>query len=166
MEVAMYKTLVRAIVRKGIRELNAGNPTFLLKMALPDAELRFPGDNSWARMFRPVVKGREPHATHRGIDECRAFAQAFVDAGLRFEVEDILVNGPPWRTRVCIRAHDFLVDHDGKDVYNNRAAMFLEMRWGQLVIWEDYEDTERVAAWDRKRGTDAPTPGPALTSAG
>lgn len=153
----MYKALVRALVRRGIRELNAGDPTFMLKMAAPDVELRFPGDNSWARMFRPVVKGREPHASHRGIDECRAFADAFVDLGIQFELEDILVNGPPWRTRVCVRAHDFLAGPDGEDVYNNRAAMFLEMRWGKLRVWEDYEDSERVAAWDRERDNEAPT---------
>jgi ketosteroid isomerase-like protein len=65
----MYKTLVRALVRHGFARINAGDPGFLLRMAAPDAVLCFPGDNSWARMFRPVVKGRDPHGTHVGIDE-------------------------------------------------------------------------------------------------
>ncbi len=39
----------------------------------------------------------------------------------------------------------------GGDRYNNRAVAILELRWGKLVVWEDYEDTERVAAWDRAR---------------
>ena len=37
---------------------------------------------------------------------------------------------------------------DQGDVYNNRAVLFLELRWGRLVRWEDYEDPERIAAWD------------------
>jgi ketosteroid isomerase-like protein len=147
----MYKAIVRALVRKGLRELSAGKPDFILGMAAPDAELSFPGDNSWAAMFRPVEKGRERHVTHRGIAECRAFAERFGSEGIQFgEPEDILVNGPPWHTRVAVRVHDFKPGPSG-DVYTNRAVAFLELRWGKIVRWEDYEDTERVAAWDAAR---------------
>jgi hypothetical protein len=106
-------------------------------------------------MFRPVVKGRLPHDTHRGLDECRAFADAFVEQRIQFVIEDILVTGPPWRTRVAIRLHDFAVAGDGTDAYTNRAVAFLELRWGRLVVWEDYEDTERSAEWDSRRGAAA-----------
>jgi len=147
----MYKATVRALVRHGIGCLNAGDPEFLLRLAAPDAELAFPGDNSWAAMHRSVRKGREPHVTHRGIEECRAFAERFAAEGLQFTIEDILVNGPPWRTRVAVRAHDFLPGPEG-DRYTNRVVAFLELRWGRLVRWEDYEDTERVAEFDRQSG--------------
>jgi ketosteroid isomerase-like protein len=154
----MYKAIVRALVRKGLRELNAGNPEVILGLAAPAVELAFPGDNSWATMFRPTVKGRARHATHRGVDECRAFAERFVGEGIQFTVEDILVNGPPWHTRVAVRAHDFKESSDGSgDVYANRAVSFLELRWGKITRWEDYEDTERVAAWDAARAH-APSP--------
>ena len=146
----MYKASVRALLRHGIRRLNDGDPSFLLRFAAPDAEIVFPGDNSWAEMHRPVQKGRQPHATHRGIEECRSFAERFVDEGVEFVIEDILVNGPPWNTRVALRAHDFVGDDHG-DLYNNRVVAFIEMRWGRLVRWEDYEDTERIAAWDEAR---------------
>jgi hypothetical protein len=151
----MYKFAVRSLVRKGLRELNRGNPGFIMGMAARDAELAFPGENSWSTMFRPVHKSRARHATHCGIVECRAFADRFVAEGIQFgEPEDILVNGPPWRTRVAIRVHDFKVDpNTGSDVYANRAVAFLELRWGKIVRWEDYEDTERVAAWDASRAT-------------
>lgn len=141
----MYKATVRRLVRHGISRLNAGDPSFLLRRAAPDAELRFPGDNSWAAMFRPVEKGAAPHATHRGIDECRAFADRFVAEGHRLEVEDILVNGAPWHTRIAVRCQSF------GPGYENRAVAFLELRWGRLRAWEDYEDTERVAALDARR---------------
>jgi len=52
---------------------------------------------------------------------------------------------------VAVRAHDFIPGPDG-DRYNNRAVAFLELRWGRLVRWEDYEDTERVAEFDRRSG--------------
>lgn len=63
-----------------------------------------------------------------------------------------MVNGPPWRTRVALRVHDYALADDGTDAYNNRAVAFLELRWGRLVCWEDYEDSERTAAWDVRRG--------------
>ena len=62
-------------------------------------------------------------------------------------VTDILVNGPPWNMRVAVRAHDFRAGPNGDD-YNNRVVAFLELRWGRLRCWEDYEDTERIARWD------------------
>jgi ketosteroid isomerase-like protein len=149
----MYKAIVRMMVRRNVAQLNAGNATPMLKMASPDIELRFPGDNSWSTMFRPVVKGRAAHATHRGLDECRAFADRFAANGIQFELEDILVNGGPWNTRVAMRLHSFLPAADG-DRYNNRAVAVLELKWGKLVAWEDYEDTERVAAWDAQTTSD------------
>jgi ketosteroid isomerase-like protein len=144
----LYKASIRALMRHSIKRLNAGDPGLLLRLAAPDAELAFPGNNSWATMYRPVAKGRQRHVTHRGLEECRGFAQRFVDEGIQFVIEDILVNGPPWNTRIALRVHDYIPGADGLDRYNNRAVAFLEVRWGRLVSWEDYEDTERVAAWD------------------
>ena len=153
----VYAALVRRLIRRSIDKLNAGDAGALLAMAAPHAVLRFPGDNQMARMFRPVAKGRRPHDTHRGLQECRAFADAFVERRIQFVLEDILVNGPPWRTRVAIRLHDFAPAPDGTDDYTNRAVAFLELRWGRLLVWEDYEDTERSADWDTRRdvGVDA-----------
>jgi ketosteroid isomerase-like protein len=146
----MYKTAVRALIRHGIGRPNDGDPSFLLRLASSEMEIAFPGENSWASMHRPVEKGRHRYATHRGIDECRAFADRFVQEGLHFEIEDILVNGGPWNTRVALRAHDHRPGPEG-DEYNNRVVAFLEIKWGRLVSWEDYEDTERIAVWDRHR---------------
>ena len=146
----MYKASIRALMRYSINKLNQGDYSLMLKLAHPDFELSFPGQNSWATMFRPQHLGRDRHATHRGIDEATAFAERFVAERIQFEIEDILVNGPPWNTRIALLVHDFIAGHDG-DTYNNRAMLFLEVRWGRLVRWEDYEDTERVAAWDAAR---------------
>ena len=118
-------------------------------MASPDFELAFPGHNSWATMFGPTEKGRARHVTHKGIDQGSAFGERFVANGVQFRIEDILVNGPPWNTRIALRVQSFIPGERGKpDVYNNRAVAMLDIRWGRLLRWEDYEDTERVAAWD------------------
>jgi ketosteroid isomerase-like protein len=144
----VYKAIVRARVRRGIQRLNEGNAEFVLRLAAPDLELAFPGDNSWAAMYRPVEKSRERHVTHRGVTEVRAFAQRFIAAGIQYKIDDILVNGPPWNTRVAMRAVDWTVGPDGADAYSNRMVSFLELRWGKIVSWEVYEDTQRVTAWD------------------
>jgi hypothetical protein len=70
----MYKAAIRALVRRSLAALSEGDPSSVLRMATPDSALVFPGDNSWAAMFRPVEKGRAPHVTHHGLAECRAFA--------------------------------------------------------------------------------------------
>ncbi len=150
MEVSMYKAAIRRLVRRGISRLNGGDPSFLLRLATTDAEIAFPGDNSWAAMQRPVEKGRHRHATHRGLAECRSFAERFASEGIQFVIEDILVNGPPWNTRVAVRAHDY-IPGNGDDVYNNRVVAFMEIKWARLHRWEDYEDTQRVSAWDSAR---------------
>ena len=154
----MYKAAVRKLVRLGIQRLNDGDPAMLLRMASPDVEFTFPGNNSWAAMFRPVEKGRGAHVTHRGREECRTFADRFVAERLHLEIEDILVNGPPWHLRVAVRAHDYQVGPDGRDQYNNRAIDFMEMRWGRIVRWELYEDSERSATWDEEFGPGAGAP--------
>jgi ketosteroid isomerase-like protein len=159
----MYKATVRALMRHAIDRLNDGDPGLMMKMAASDAVIEFPGENSWSQMFRPVVRGRDPHATHRGVDECRAFAERFVSERIQFVVEDILVNGPPWNTRIALRIHDYKLGPDGADEYTNRAVAFLTVRWGRLTRWEDYEDTERVAMWDATRGHEVSDPS---TSAG
>ena len=154
----MYKTATRALMRRSVQRLNAGDASPLLKLATPEVTIAFPGDNSWSTMFRPTVVARERHVTHDGIDECRAFANRFVEHGIQFQNEDILVNGPPWNMRIALRVQSFVpaADGDGPDDYANRAVALLEVRWGRLVAWEDYEDTSRVAAWDRQRAVTSP----------
>ena len=150
----MYKATVRALIKHGMTQLERGNPEFLFRLASPDVELAFPGDNSWSTVHRAARPGRDRHVTHRGVDECRAFAQRFIEVGINYRIEDILVNGPPWNMRVAVRAYDYIEGADGVDDYNNRAVSMLEMRWGRLIRWETYEDTQRLADWDARHGAD------------
>jgi ketosteroid isomerase-like protein len=146
---SMYKVAVRALIRRNIRALNEGNYGPTLAMFDQDAELTFPGDNSWARQVRVPQPGREPFATHRGRAEIETFLRTYVDNRIQMEVEDILVNGPPWNTRVAVRVHDWIRGADGNDVYANRAVLMVRTTWGKIRSQEDYEDSERAAALDR-----------------
>jgi ketosteroid isomerase-like protein len=146
----VYKAAVRLLIRRNIDRLNQGDHRSTLAMFAPDATLAFPGDNSWASMFRAVDKGRDAFVTHRGREEIERFLQRYAAEGLHMVVDDILVNGPPWNTRCAVRVHHWIAGPEGEDVYNNRAVLFVRSRWGRLIEQEDYEDTERVAAHDRR----------------
>jgi ketosteroid isomerase-like protein len=144
----MYKATVRFLIRRTVRQMNDGDYRAALATFADDATLAFPGDNSWANQHRQTEKGRLRFDTHRGRAEIEAFLRRYVDAGIQMEVEDILVNGPPWKTRVAVRVRDWVEGPDGDDVYNNRAVLFVNSSWGKIRAQEDYEDCERAAAFD------------------
>ena len=144
----MYKTAVRWMIRRNINALNHGDAGPVLGMFASDAELYFPGINSWSGQFRRPVIGRRPFASHRGRDEIAAFLRRYTGDGIQMAIEDILVNGPPWNTRIAVRANVWAQDPDGGDVYNNRAVLMIVARWGKIRSQEDYEDTERATAFD------------------
>jgi ketosteroid isomerase-like protein len=131
----MYKAAVRWMIRRNARALAEGNVKPLLAGYADNAVLVFPGQNSWG-------------GEHRGKAAIEAFVHRFVDVGLVGEVHDILVNGPPWRTTVCVLFTDRVVDDAGTLVYNNRAILFGRIVWGKIVYQEDFEDTHKVEAFD------------------
>jgi len=101
-----------------------------------DAVLVFPGVSSWS-------------GEHRGKPAIEAFLRRFLDAGLSGTAQDILVNGPPWRTSVCVVFCDRALDAAGAVVYENRVTVLARVAWGKIVHHEDFLDTQRVEALDR-----------------
>jgi ketosteroid isomerase-like protein len=155
----VYKAAVRMLFRRNIERLNQGDYGPILAMFQPDATLAFPGDNSWSRQFREPQTGREPHVTHRGRTEIEAFLARYVEHGIQMQVEDILVNGPPWNMRAAARVHDWIVGESGEDIYANRAVLTVRARWGKIYEQEDYESTERVSAYDARVDDAVPSAG-------
>jgi ketosteroid isomerase-like protein len=153
----MYKALVRRLIRRSIRLLNEGSYDAALAVFASDATLSFPGDNSWSSEFRAPNLDRESFATHRGKGEIEAFLRRYVSTGMQMTVEDILVNGPPWNTRVAVRVNHGIVA-DGLTLYTNRAVLLARISWGKIRAQEDYEDTERVASFDREHTDHAGRP--------
>ena len=150
----MYKATVRWMIKRNIAKLNTGDYGPSLAMYTADATLTFPGSNSWSTMFRPHERGRAAHPTHRGRNEIEAFMRRYTAHGIQMVVDDILVNGPPWHARAAVRCHDWIPGDGGGDVYDNRAVMWVETRWGRIVEHEDYEDTERTLAYDELRAAE------------
>ena len=149
MEVGMYKALVRMLIRRNIRALNEGRYQPGLAMFAADAELTFPGDNTWSRQHRVPQRGRDASPTHKGRTEIEAFLRRYVAHHIHMEVEDILVNGPPWTTRAAVRVRHWIGGPAGADLYANRAVLMVRTSWGKIRSQEDYEDTDRVAAFDK-----------------
>jgi ketosteroid isomerase-like protein len=132
----MYKWAVRRQIRKNIEALGRGDPEPLLRGYADDAVLVFPGETSWG-------------GEHRGRGAIEHFLRRFIAAGLVGDAEDILVNGPPWRTRIAVVFADRAGDEAGNEVYANRAVLYAAARWGKITRQEDFEDTHKVEAFDR-----------------
>jgi ketosteroid isomerase-like protein len=132
----MYKSAVKWMIRKNIRALRSGDLRPLLSGYADDALLVFPGVSSWS-------------GEHKGRLAIERFLNRFVRVGLSGEVEEILVNGPPWRTVICVVFVDMAKDPGGNVVYDNRVVLFARARWGKVTYQEDFLDTQRVEAFDR-----------------
>lgn len=131
----MYKWAVRLMIRRNIAAMGRGDYGPLLSGYADDAVLVFPGQSSWS-------------GEHRGKAAIEAFLQRFLAAGLHGEAHDILVNGPPWRTLVCVLFTDRAENAQGNVVYENRVALVGRARWGRITYQEDYLDTHQVTAFD------------------
>jgi ketosteroid isomerase-like protein len=131
----MYKAAVRRMIRRSEQDLRAGNYEPTLARFADEAVLVFPGRSSWAGHYR-------------GKEAIEGFLQRFLGVGLAGQTHDILVNGPPWRMRVCVLFTDQASDVDGNLVYENRVVLFAKARWGKIVYQEDFLDTQRVESFD------------------
>jgi ketosteroid isomerase-like protein len=128
----VYAWIVRLMIRRNVRRANAGDVDALLRAYARDAVLVYPGRHSWA-------------GEYRGRPEVERFLRRFVSVGIRGEAHEILVNGPPWNTRVAVFVHDWIPGADGRDVYSNRAVLRVHTRWGRITAQEDYEDSDVYA---------------------
>mgnify|MGYP001796573115 CR=1 FL=1 len=126
----MYKTAVRWLIRRNIRALNSGRFEPALAMFAADADLTFPGDNTWSRQYREPRAGRTAFPTHKGRAEIESFLRRYTELGIQMEVEDILVNGPPWHTRPPVRAHTRLSVSDVLRRTANHAVPLVRPLWG------------------------------------
>jgi ketosteroid isomerase-like protein len=130
----MFSWLAGAVLRRNMASLNRGDYAPLLRLDAPDVRFRFPGDSSWAT----ELAGRE---------DLGRWLQRFVDTGLEIHADEVVVQGPPWNMRLCIRGTDHLDTEDGR-VYENRYVIWGRIAWGRLRDYEVYEDTQASKALD------------------
>ena len=132
----MYAWLARMLVRRSLRFHEARDVEGLLKTYADDVHFSFPGKNTWA-------------IDTRDKEDIRAWLQRFHRAGLVLDVHDILIAGPPWNTRVALVFTDHARGPDDKVVYENRGVILARGKWGKITDYTVFEDTEKVAEFDR-----------------
>jgi ketosteroid isomerase-like protein len=131
----VFSWLAKRVIRRNMDRLNAGDPSALLAFDAEDVRFRFPGDSSWAGEFH-------------GKAELEPWLRRFADTGLQIRADEVVAQGPPWRTTVCVRGTDHLDGPDGRRVYENRYVIWGRMSWGRLSDYEVYEDTQASSALD------------------
>lgn len=126
----MYKFIVRTKVRSTFERINSGDYMPMIDGLAPEFEYRFHGDHA--------LGGRR---TSRA-SMIRWWERATtLLPGARFDLQDILVSGPPWRTRVAVRS---LVSGGlpGGIPYRNTVFQFLSLSWGKVTSVETVEDLQ------------------------
>lgn len=134
--------LLRAVTqafRANVRALNRGDYRPLLRLYAPDAVLRFnEGEHRWA-------------GEHRGRAAIERFLRDYVAAGVRGEILDVAMSGPPWAMTLFARFDDGATTPDREELYRNRVAIVLRTRWGRIVEQDDfYEDTRRIETFEAR----------------
>ncbi|MFT4259150.1 nuclear transport factor 2 family protein [Microbacterium sp.] len=126
----MYKTIVRSQVRRVFDRINHGDYLAMVDGLADEFVYVFHGDHALGgRRTSREAMIRWWERTLRLLP------------GARFEVEDVLVVGGPWRTRVATRAQVSGTLPDGS-VYANTVFQFLTLRWGKVTNVETVEDLQ------------------------
>ncbi|HUA70907.1 MAG TPA: nuclear transport factor 2 family protein [Solirubrobacteraceae bacterium] len=136
---ALLPRLALLKLRSDVRRLNAGDYMPLLTGYDDDAVLHFnDGPHRWA-------------GDHRGKPEIERFLREFTAAGVKGEIRELWIEGPPWAATLIARFDDRATGPNGEELYANRAVIVARTRWGKIVEHEDfYEDTGRILDFDEK----------------
>ncbi|MEU4291311.1 nuclear transport factor 2 family protein [Kribbella sp. NPDC026596] len=125
----MYHRVVAGQVRKAFAEISAGNWEAMVAGMAPNFSYTFYGDHALAGQ-------RHTHdALRRWWERCFRLLP-----NTRFEVQDILVAGWPWNTRVATAVTVHVGVVDGSQ-YENVVHQFLRIRWGKITEVRTLEDT-------------------------
>ena len=139
----MNHWIVERLLRGVYARLSEGDCAPMLQALAPRFEYRFEGDSPiggvrrslpamqqwWARMYR-------------------------LFPGLHFTVQDIVVRGWPWHTRIFTLL-EFAKPLPGGTRYTNVVMQRMVMRWGRVTQIHTLEDTQRCArllAWKAREG--------------
>jgi ketosteroid isomerase-like protein len=128
----VYRWLVRLLVPRVLLQIIRGR-TWLTRLTFaPDAEFVFPGRHSYS-------------ADYRSRPDIDAWLRDFAAIRPNYEVLDIVVGGPPWRTRIAIRFRDAIAPD-----YTNEGMHWMVMRWGRVVHERVFVDTQLIEAWETR----------------
>lgn len=121
--------IVASKTRTTWRRIADGDLEAASDMADADMRFRFVGDTALG-------------ADLRGKEAFLAWFRAAAERlpGLTFRVDDVLVGGWPWDTRVAVRLAISAPLPDGT-TYHNEGVQWLRLRWGRMVNDWVLEDT-------------------------
>jgi ketosteroid isomerase-like protein len=136
---ALLPRLALIKLRRDLRRLNDGDYKPLLAGYADDAVLHFnEGPHRWS-------------GDHRGKPAIERFLREFTAAGLKGEIRDLWIGGPPWAMTLIARFDDRATGPDGEELYSNRVVILARTRWGKIVEHDDfYADTGRILAFEEK----------------
>jgi len=128
----MYHTIIRRIARNAFADLSDRKAGPLLDRCAPDMTHTFAGEHALG-------------GTRHSRDAFRAWLVRLyrLFPELRFHIDDILVAGPPWNTRLAVAWQDRGVAADGVD-YENEGVHRLRLKWGRLVGLHAALDTQHL----------------------
>ncbi|WP_461112325.1 nuclear transport factor 2 family protein [Spirosoma jeollabukense] len=147
----MYHSIVKKLALQSFEHLNRGNYETVLKSISPAITHTFSGHHALG-------------GTRHSIGAMRQWFQRLfrLSPGLAFEIQNVAVNGWPWKTTIAVEWIDRATLADGSD-YVNEGVHVIKMRWGKVVYLHAYLDTaltiamcERLAAHGLSEALAAP----------
>ncbi|MFN8022715.1 MAG: nuclear transport factor 2 family protein [Acidimicrobiales bacterium] len=128
----MYHAIVRSKVRKVFAALSAGDTGPMLHTLAPRFHYRFAGEHC-------LSGERTRHA-----DIAAWWGRVFrLFPGARFDVDEVVVSGPPWNTQVATHVQLTARSAAGGD-YGNEFVQLMRLRWGRATEVFTLEDTSRL----------------------
>jgi ketosteroid isomerase-like protein len=136
---ALLTRLIAVKLRRDLRRLNDGEYRPLLAGYADDAVLHFnEGPHRWS-------------GDHRGKPAIERFLREFTAAGLRGEIGEFWIGGPPWAMTLVARFDDRATGPAGEELYANRTVIVARTRWGKIVEQDEfYADTGRIVSLEEK----------------
>jgi ketosteroid isomerase-like protein len=128
----MYHAIVANQVRSIFRSISAGNWQPMVDGLAPDFAYRFYGEHA--------LSG-ERH-TRAAMEEWWQRIFRLLPGGT-FTVDEIIVQGPPWNTRVATRM-TITASLPGGTAYENVFTQFIHLAWGKVTRVWTLEDTAKL----------------------
>jgi ketosteroid isomerase-like protein len=135
---SLFEKLILLRLRRDVSKLNEGDHRRFLSAFADDAVLHFnEGAHRWS-------------GEHRGKPAIESFLRDFTSAGLRGEIGELWLKGPPWAMEMAARFDDEARGVDGELVYSNEVLIVIKTRWGKIVEQDDfYRDTSKMEVLER-----------------
>ena len=135
----MYRMIVARKIRASWREVQQRNAGAVVDQFARDFEYRFVGEHALGGVRRTRASQLE------------WFERLFrVFPSIEFTVRDVIVTGPPWRTRAAVLLDVRIPGErgysDAEPVWTNEVMQTVELRWGRITRIVTMTDTQREVA--------------------